>query len=94
MISLILALALAAAEGGATPPRPVAQAGAPDAKAVRDPNKVLCRWDESTGRRVRNRICMTRAQWDERDEATRRLFQDATDSGSRAGRESNPLNPQ
>ena len=40
----------------------------PAAHPVADPNKIICRDIGQTGSRLaRNRICMTRAQWDERE---------------------------
>jgi hypothetical protein len=60
LLSLIMLAQVSAQPLAATPP-PL------------DPNKVICRTIDRTGSRLaRDRICMTRAQWDERTRNDRR----------------------
>ena len=88
MTPLILAVLLAAADpGGGQPPAGAqttpapAPASSPAAKPAKDPNKRICRLEDQVGSRVQIRKCMTQAQWDGQEEATRQYFQDAQEHG-------------
>ncbi len=48
---------------------------------VKDPNKPVCRLEEKIGSNILVKKCMTEAQWQQQDEATRQYFQDASDNG-------------
>ena len=84
MITAVLfAAALAAAPDPAAPAPPAAVA--PTA-AASDANKVVCHNEEVTGSRLGNvRICMTRAQWDERSANDRATFQGTLNSTNTTG---------
>jgi hypothetical protein len=73
--SLLLLLALAAAEpaqAGAAPPTRVADAGE---KAADDPNKVICKKFLETGSLVKStRVCKTKIEWQRgRDDVRSRM---------------------
>jgi hypothetical protein len=70
MISLVFAAALmAAGEPAATPA--AAPAAAADKKAAKDPNGMVCKREPVLGSRFKERICMTQAQWDQRQKDDR-----------------------
>jgi hypothetical protein len=85
---MIVAIALAAAiSGAAADPAPPAPATTPPTAAVsspspykssasqKDPNKVVCRSEETTGSRLgAMRVCMTNAQWEERAAADKAVL--------------------
>jgi len=83
MTSLVLAMLLAATVPGAATPdlgQPVVVTAKP-AKPAADPDKVVCRSEETVGSRMRSRKCMTQRQWEAQDEQTRQYFQDVEDRG-------------
>jgi hypothetical protein len=73
---MLLILALAAAvsggsqdPGASTPVAPPAAASSAPTKAANpkdDPDRVICRTEAVTGSRFTHRVCMTKAQMDER----------------------------
>jgi hypothetical protein len=67
MISLVLAMALLAADG----PTP-----APDKKAD-DPNAVVCKREKVSGSNMKTRVCMTAAQWEERRQQDKDMVDEA-----------------
>ncbi len=66
MISLVFAAALLA--GAADPAaKAPAQTSAAPAKAVKtDGSEVVCRREAVLGSRMKERVCMTQAEWDQR----------------------------
>lgn len=60
MISLMMAMAMFAAEPAAAP------AAAPAAKKVQDPNEMVCKREKASGSNMKVRVCMTAAQWEDR----------------------------
>jgi hypothetical protein len=68
MISLVFAAALlAAGEPAAAPASAAGQAATPAKKtAAKDPNEMVCKREMVLGSRMKERICMTQAQWDTR----------------------------
>lgn len=57
----------------------VAPAHTEDTKAAKDPNKKICRTERVTGSLLQtNRICMTRAEWDELEVRTRKDIEDTS----------------
>ena len=85
MTPLILAALLAAADpsaaapAGAPAPATASAPAKPD--KVKDPNKPVCRLEDQIGSNIHIKKCMTEAQWEQQDEATRQYFQDASDNG-------------
>ena len=63
MISLAFAIALLAAGGEPAAPTGAA-ATVKDAKA--SPTDVICKREAVLGSRMKERVCMTRAEWDQR----------------------------
>ena len=55
----------------------------------RDPNKVICKVDKSTGSAISDRICKTRAEWDEEKFRT----QEFLDDRGRVGQQQRPAGP-
>lgn len=78
LVSLLLMLA---ADPAAAPVAPTPTASIETTrtiKAVENPNKVICRAEEMTGSRLGAvRICMTKAQWDERSAADQQYLKNA-----------------
>jgi len=83
MTALLLAALMAASDPS---PPPVTVAAPPPAQAAKkeakDPDKVICHFDDNYGSRMKTRTCKTRAQW-ERDEANAQAFiKDSISRGS------------
>ena len=76
MISLVLAAALFAAGEPAAAP---ATAPAPAAEKSAKPNKqgMVCRKEAVAGSRMKSRICMTQAEWDQRQRDDREMVEKA-----------------
>jgi hypothetical protein len=71
MISLVFAAALLA--GGADPAaqaatgtKAAAPAGIPTKAAKADKNEMVCKREPVLGSRMKERVCMTQAEWDQR----------------------------
>ena len=73
MISLVFAAALmAGAPAAGEPAQPAASTPAAKAeKAKADPNEMVCRKEPVLGSRMKQRICMTQADWDARQQQDR-----------------------
>lgn len=67
MISLVMAMALAAAE---TP-------AAPAGKKADDPNAMVCKREKVSGSNMKQRVCMTARQWEERREQDKEMLDNA-----------------
>jgi len=85
MTVLIIALAAALsgspeASGSPPPANPVTQQARTE-KPADDPNRVICKSEEVTGARFLRKVCMTRAQWTERQQQADRFMRE-TDSHS------------
>ena len=66
---VILAAGLAATAGFAQPPASAPPAATPDSH---DPNEMICQRIQALGSRLTaGRMCMTRAQWEQRRQADR-----------------------
>lgn len=78
MISLVLAAALFAAGEPAAAPA-AAAAPAPAAEKSAKPNKdgLVCRKEAVAGSRMKSRICMTQAEWDQRQRDDREMVEKA-----------------
>ena len=77
MISLVLAAAVfAAGEPAAAQPATAAQ---PVAEKSAKPNKdgLVCRKEAVAGSRMKSRICMTQAEWDQRQRDDREMVEKA-----------------
>jgi hypothetical protein len=76
MISLVFAAALfAAGEPAAAQP---ASTAAPPAKAVKvNKDGLVCRKEAVAGSRMKSRICMTQAEWDDRQRQDREMVEKA-----------------
>ena len=87
MSVLIIALAAALsgspeASGSSPPANPaVQQAASRTEKPADDPNRVICKSEEVTGARFLRKVCLTRAQWTERQLQADRFMRE-TDSHS------------
>ncbi len=83
---MIAAILFAAAVASAPDPESSATAATPavtPTPAVADANKVICHNEEVTGSRLGNvRVCMTKAQWDERSAADRQNFESTLNSNN------------
>ena len=79
MISLVLAAALfVAGEPAAAPAADAAKATkAADKAGAKDPNAQVCRREAVAGSRLKTRICMTQAEWDERQRQDREMVEKA-----------------
>lgn len=66
MISFVIAAALLAANGPTATP-------AADKKAAKDPNEVVCKREKVSGSNMKQRVCMTAAQWEARRETDREM---------------------
>ena len=64
MISLMIAAALLAADGSGA---------APADKKAKDPNEMVCKREKVSGSNMKQRICMTAAQWEARREQDREM---------------------
>jgi invasion protein IalB len=78
MISFVLAAVLFAAGEPAAAPA-AAAAPAPAAEKSAKPNKdgMICRKEAVAGSRMKSRICMTQADWDERQRQDREMVEKA-----------------
>jgi hypothetical protein len=65
MISLMIAAALLAADTPSAAPA--------DAKKANDPNAVVCKREKVSGSNMKQRVCMTAAQWESRREQDREM---------------------
>lgn len=76
MIALALALAMMAAD---TPAAAEAAKAATPAKAAPTPNKdgMICVKEPTPGSRMKSRICMTKAEWDQRQRDDREMLDKA-----------------
>ena len=71
----ILAAATATLDSApATPTPETSPAPAAKSKAVRDPNKVICRAQPITGSRFTRDVCLTRQQWDEQNARSEQMM--------------------
>ncbi len=74
MAALILALMLSvsdASTAGAAPP-----VAAPPAKRASDPNRMICKTEDTFGSHMRQRTCKTAAEWSEQERQVQRVFRD------------------
>ena len=76
MLVLAVIAALAAATPPADPPTPVAAAHVKAAKDE-DPNQTVCKSQPIPGSRMAGRVCLTRQQWAQNEEASKQLLHDA-----------------
>jgi hypothetical protein len=70
-----------AAAATTTPPPPTADA------ARKDPNKVVCRFEETYGSRMKTRVCKTRGEWEAQEANAQKFLRDA---GSHAAQQVAP----
>ncbi|MBL8774177.1 MAG: hypothetical protein JNK30_22505 [Phenylobacterium sp.] len=84
MISLVLAAALFAA---AEPAAPAATAAAPPTKSdkAKDPSAQVCKREAVLGSRMKQRVCMTQAEWDQRQRDDREMLDKAQSAKSFQG---------
>jgi len=47
----------------------------------RDPDKIICKADKTTGSSISERICKKRSEWDEEKFQARQLLQDTNRTG-------------
>jgi hypothetical protein len=86
MITLVFAVALMAAGEPAAAPASGAAAPAPaSGKAAKDPNAMVCRKEAVIGSRMKQRTCMTQAQWDARQADDRAELEHAQSTKSLSG---------
>lgn len=79
-LSAVISIGVAAAEEPAPAPSPnPAAVAAPAAK--KDPAQRICKTQPVIGRRVPSRVCMTRAEWEERARTDRQDLEAAQRSG-------------
>jgi hypothetical protein len=92
MTPVILAAALAVlaadsapAASDSTTVKPATVGAAKTVGGVEDPDRVICKNEELTGSRFTKRVCMTKAQWDDKQRQVeifeRRINQTATPTG-------------
>ena len=82
----LAAIALGAAVAGA-PAAALAGAATPsDAKnpTAKDPDKIVCRNDETTGSRIPTRVCHSQRDWDAMSSDSREKIQDIQDRSTTA----------
>jgi hypothetical protein len=80
MGGLLIAGMILGAASGTTP------AAAPAAQAPQADERLVCRRDNTVGSRLGTRICLTRAQWRERETAERGRTRDIVDQSERENR--------
>jgi hypothetical protein len=68
MVSLLIAAALLAADPGAA---------SDDKKKPADPNAIVCKREKVSGSNMKQRVCMTAAQWEERREQDKDMVDEA-----------------
>jgi hypothetical protein len=71
MISLVFAAALMAGAPAAGEPAQAATSTAPAKAEKPKPTDVVCKKEPVLGSRMKSRICMTQAEWDERQRQDR-----------------------
>ena len=78
VFAIVAALATAAATP-ADPPTTVAPANVKAVKAAKDedPNQTVCKSQPIPGSRMAGRVCLTRQQWAQNEEASKQLLHDA-----------------
>jgi hypothetical protein len=59
---------------------PLSTAAAEDRKPARDPNKIVCKSKPRTNSRFQDKICRTRAEWEEIAEASKRDAKELMDA--------------
>jgi hypothetical protein len=96
MTSLILAALLAATSpsGDAAQPSGAAPgpAAPPPATAPKnDPNKMICRIEDTYGSRTKTRTCKTRAQWEADEDAAKRFIDERVNRQSATPPETAPV---
>jgi hypothetical protein len=79
----LIGLAIAATGLELTPPTSAASQVAAE-RAARD-TRVICRREDQIGTRLAPRICLTRAQWTQRDKEARISAREGMDENARAG---------
>lgn len=89
MVAAIIALATALANGQPAPGTIQVQSPPASATAQDDQDKIVCRTEAETGSRFTKRICLTKAQMDERD---RRLAEYERQRQNMAGMASHSTN--
>tara|TARA_Y100001933_G_scaffold46841_1_gene44681 strand:- start:3159 stop:3449 length:291 start_codon:yes stop_codon:yes gene_type:complete len=75
LAAIAVAAALTAATATAAPGDGGDQRG-DEARKRKDPNEVVCRRERVTGSHMRQKICHTRAEWDELREESQRMMRD------------------
>ncbi len=94
MLPLVFAASLIMADAVSTttplpPSEPGAQAPAAPSPAAKpgkkkeSPDDVICHNDERRGSRMPDRVCMTRLQWQQNEDATRHFFRNSFENGAR-----------
>ena len=69
-------------------------AASPESLLVVDPSKkVVCHTVTPTGTRFQKRVCMTQAEWDERQQEDRENMEKAQRKGTQSGNPSEPCKP-
>lgn len=79
MTAFILAALLAASEPSAA--ASAAQTAPAAQPAKKDADKMVCRWDDSYGSRVKTRTCKTKAQWEADEANAQRFIRDSINHG-------------
>ena len=84
----IFATALAAtdpaSQGGSSPP-PATPSANTTTTAAADPDKTICRTEEVTGSRFKQRVCMRRSEWKAREDAAAEFMRQSNSNGSKMG---------
>ena len=84
-LAAVVSCAAALAASGDGAPATNAAAGGPPAKPADDPNRKICKREESTGSHFAEHVCMTKAQWDAITERSQNMLNSVTHDAAQNG---------